>query len=465
MTNAQNTKRALLTSILAMLLCFSMLLGTTFAWFTDEATSTGNNIIAGTLDIALYQVESNKITEIKDSGPLFGEDLLWAPGHNHSVDLKIVNEGNLTLDWKMKMIPAGGAATIAESTTAAELAEVIDVYLIKENIKLPLGTLADILQNNVTIASGEMRKGDAESFTLVMEMKGEEAGNAYQGQSVGSFTIKLFAEQSGRTRVKNINELYSAIENGDTIVIVDDFTTPTNTDALFYAPSGKYIDVDGNGSTITTSGIGTKPGSGDYGYVGFIPADGEGATVRNLKVVGSGFVEVGHHPGTEDDGEEGSTGGTYIIDELVIENLISTLWITEGGKPISTAFTHYGHAVMTDCVMTGTTTLKDGYKPYDAGFVNKTTTTIYGGQYGTIYLSAQAHVTVSDGTVIDTIDSCAITTSNLGKLTICAGAKVGTINLTPPGNYKPALVIEEGAEIGKIVYQDVEYTVAEWLAR
>lgn len=460
-----NTKRALLTSIFAMLLCFSMLLGTTFAWFTDEATSTGNNIVAGTLDIALYQVEYDKVTEITNSGPLFGTDIVWAPGHNHSVDLKIVNEGNLTLDWKMKMIPAGGAATIAEPTTGAELAEVIDVYLIKDSIKLPLGTLADILQDNVTIASGEMKKGDIESFTLVMEMKGEEAGNAYQGKSVGAFDIKLFAEQSGRTRVKNTTELYSAIENGDTIVIVDDFATPTNGDTLLRAEAGKYIDVDGNGSTITTSGIGTKPGSGDYGYVGFIPANGEGAIVRDLKVVGSGFVEVGHHPGKEDDEEEGSVGGTYIIDKLVIKDLTSTLWIENGGNLISPAFSHYGHAVMTDCVMTGTTNLKDGYKPYDAAFVNTTTTTIYGGQYGKVYLANQAHVTIDGGAVIDVIDSYAITYGNLGKLTICADAKVGTINLDAPGNYKPALVIEDGAEVGKIVYEGIEYTAAEWMAR
>jgi hypothetical protein len=162
--------------------------------------------------------------------------------------------------------------------------------------------------------------------------------------------------------------------------------------------------------------------------------------------------------------------------------------------------------------MTGTTSLHDGYKPYDAAFVNKTQTTIYGGQYGTIYLSAQAMVTVEDGAVIDVIDSCAITSTSYGKLTIGEGAKVGTINLTPTGAYKPAIAIKagaevgtivyegtpkdkhpdnfiveagakigtivykgnnpafkiqinEGAEVGKIVYMDTEYTVAEWMAR
>jgi hypothetical protein len=71
-------------------------------------------------------------------------------------------------------------------------------------------------------------------------------------------------------------------------------------------------------------------------------------------------------------------------------------------------------------------------------------------------------VVVDAGTYIDIIDCDAITYNNLGKLTIKAGAKVGTINLTPKGSYKPALVIEDGAEIGEIIYKGVSYTVEEW---
>lgn len=449
-----NTKRALLTSIIAMLLCFSMLLGTTFAWFTDEATSTGNNIVAGTLDIALYHVENGKETLITDSSdPLFGTDIVWAPSHEHVVDLKIVNEGNLALEWKMKIQPA---------TEVGELAEVINVYLLKGNRRIPLDTLANILKNDRPIESGEMKNyGDTESFSIAMEMQ-KDAGNEYQDKSAGAFNITVIAEQSSRTRVKNITELYDAIKNGKPSIIVSNINTPANTESLFTAEAGKHIDVDGNGSTITTNGVGTRPGSDgsegsyDYGYVGFIPANGEDATIRDLKVAGSGFVEVGHY--------KESVGGNYIIDKLVIKNLTATLWIENCGNLIAPAFSHYGHAVMTDCVMTGTTNLKDGYKPYDAAFVNTTTTTIYGGQYGKVYLANQAHVTIDDGAVIDVIDSCAITTNNLGNLTICAGVKVGTINLIPYG-YSPALVIEDGAEVGKIVYEGIEYTAAEWMAR
>ena len=273
----------------------------------------------------------------------------------------------------------------------------------------------------------------------------------------GNVTIEKAEDVSlnAGTPVSNISGIQNAVNKGNDIIISADISTPENTETLIEAPAGKPINVDGNGATITTNGTGTAAGSSyDYGYVGFIPAKGEDATVSDLKVVGSGFVEVGHY---------GQGGGDYTINKLVVENLVATLAINNGGNNIAAAFSHYGNATMTDCVMTGTTTLKDGFKPYDAAFVNGTKTIINGGEYGTIYLAHQAHVTITNAE-IDVIDSCAIATRNLGKLTIGAGAKIGTINLTP-GSYKPALVIEDGAEVGAIVYNGVTYTAAEWNAR
>ena len=53
MTSSKSTKRALLTSVLALLMCVTMLIGTTFAWFTDSASTAVSKIQAGTLDVAL----------------------------------------------------------------------------------------------------------------------------------------------------------------------------------------------------------------------------------------------------------------------------------------------------------------------------------------------------------------------------------------------------------------------------
>ena len=74
MTNMKSTKRALVSSVFALVLCFAMLLGTTYAWFTDSVTSSGNVIQSGTLDVQLFKHTANGSVEITDdSAPLFGK--------------------------------------------------------------------------------------------------------------------------------------------------------------------------------------------------------------------------------------------------------------------------------------------------------------------------------------------------------------------------------------------------------
>jgi hypothetical protein len=181
--------------------------------------------------------------------------------------------------------------------------------------------------------------------------------------------------------------------------------------------------------------------------------------VSDLRVVGRGFVEVGHH---------GQGGGTYTVTNLIVEDLIATLHVNNGGNNVALAFSQYGTATLKNCVMTGVTTEKVGYKPYDAGFINGTKTFIEGGRYGKVYLSHQAHVTITDAE-IDTIDAYTFTSSDgkkvYGRLTVGAGAKIGTINIFTTGSYKPSLIIEDGAEVGEIIYNGVSYTVEQWRAR
>ena len=60
--NKKSTKRALLTSVLSLVLCLSMLIGTTFAWFTDSVTSSNNIIKSGRLDVALEHKDMDETT-------------------------------------------------------------------------------------------------------------------------------------------------------------------------------------------------------------------------------------------------------------------------------------------------------------------------------------------------------------------------------------------------------------------
>ena len=101
MTSSKSTKRALLTSALAIVMCVAMLIGTTFAWFTDTASTGVNKIQAGNLDVKLmYSTDMQTWKEATDQTKLFDDNALWEPGYTQVVYLKVVNAGNLALKYE-----------------------------------------------------------------------------------------------------------------------------------------------------------------------------------------------------------------------------------------------------------------------------------------------------------------------------------------------------------------------------
>ena len=100
----RQTKRALLISIVVMLVCLCMFTSTTWAWFTDEVTSAENKIQAGNLkvDLELLDKETGIWNSLKESkAPIFNYDR-WEPGYVDAKILKIENEGSLALKWVAK---------------------------------------------------------------------------------------------------------------------------------------------------------------------------------------------------------------------------------------------------------------------------------------------------------------------------------------------------------------------------
>ena len=104
------TKRALLTSVLALVLSLAMLAGTTFAWFTDTASTGVNRIVSGNLDVGLQYWgvgEDGKKTWLtaEKSEELFDKNALWEPGYTQIAYLKVKNNGNLALTYAMQITP------------------------------------------------------------------------------------------------------------------------------------------------------------------------------------------------------------------------------------------------------------------------------------------------------------------------------------------------------------------------
>ena len=107
----KHTKKALFTSVMSLVLCFAMLVGTTFAWFTDSVSSGVNTIQSGNLDIGVYYALPSDVVDgdiraenwqpVKQDESLFNNEALWEPGYTEAVFLKFVNEGSLALEYQL----------------------------------------------------------------------------------------------------------------------------------------------------------------------------------------------------------------------------------------------------------------------------------------------------------------------------------------------------------------------------
>ena len=202
----KKTKRALFNSVISLLLCFSMLLGSTFAWFTDVASSNNNVIQSGDLNAEMYysdellDVNSNEWKNANQV-PVFTYDN-WEPGYTDVKYVKIANEGSLSFKWRLSIEAAGGMT---------KLSDVIDVYYVNpvtEEItsiagKTSVGTLTGVVENRKTTDGALLPYGTTETgyttgatvLAIALHMQ-EDAGNEYQNMSIGDgFELNLIATQ------------------------------------------------------------------------------------------------------------------------------------------------------------------------------------------------------------------------------------------------------------------------------
>ena len=205
MTN-RTTKRALLTSVMALLLCFTMLLGTTFAWFTDSAVSANNKITAGTLDVDLYKwsdaTTATEITENKE--PVFDSSIIWEPGYTSVVYLSIKNNGTLALKYtvaiEVTQVSEHNLAEVMEyAVTDAQYGEVTSWVGGSKFVNAPG-------MNKTNREDVELLPGVEHFFALSIHML-EEAGNEYMADSI-TFDIRVLAGQATEEKDSFGNNTY-----------------------------------------------------------------------------------------------------------------------------------------------------------------------------------------------------------------------------------------------------------------
>ena len=229
MNNTKTTKRALLSSVMAMLICVAMLIGTTFAWFTDTASTAVNKIQSGNLDVALEMQNSDgswasaegKTLTFKTQDNRAADQILWEPGCTYELPkLRVVNNGNLALKYKIQITGIQGNA---------KLNEAIDWTI-----------------NGITLGNTftSLAVGASSEFTIKGHMQ-ETAGNEYQGLSINGIGITVYATQD-TVENDSFGNTYDADAGNDTV-----FYTLAEFNALTEIPEGvKVAYVNLNGASL-----------------------------------------------------------------------------------------------------------------------------------------------------------------------------------------------------------------------
>ena len=189
MSNRKQTKRALLTSIMALAMCVVMLVGTTFAWFTDTASTSVNKIQAGNLDIEL-QMKDAKGNWINAEGetlpflvegkiPDVGTQIFWEPGCTYYVpEVRVLNKGNLAVKFEYVNELLG---------VTGKLAEVLEPVFKTPN---------DGAGNPIDIEPEVLKPGEASpAWSFGYHMK-ETAGNEYQNETASGMCLTVVATQA-----------------------------------------------------------------------------------------------------------------------------------------------------------------------------------------------------------------------------------------------------------------------------
>ena len=226
MTKSNSTKKALVFALLSTLLCVSMLIGTTFAWFTDTASTAVNKIVAGNLDVKLeYATAWNETGEPTAWADAEGKTLnfrtadnntniLWEPGCTYKLpELRVVNNGTLALKFKVEISGVDGNTG---------LMKVINFTM----NGMELGT-------DISLA-----KGATSDVLAISAHMDEAAGNEYRNQEITGIGITVYATQdtvesdsNGNTYdenatypVKTAEGLKTALVSGGVVEIAGNIT-------------------------------------------------------------------------------------------------------------------------------------------------------------------------------------------------------------------------------------------------
>lgn len=368
------TRRALLLSVLSLMLCVSMLIGTTFAWFTDSVVSGNNRIIAGNLDVdVLYEDADGNQKSIQDVDTLFNDVTLWEPGAVAWENLTVVNLGSLALKFEFAVNFSN--ENYVEGSES-KLSDILQIAVVEGGVDKTMSRqqMIDSIDADAwtplseLYARGELYPADTEGkdsskvYGVVIYWEPGDQDNEYNLQN-GKKTndglplhidlgIGLTAWQQtyendsygpdydagqGVSHVASISELQDALLAGEDVVLVDDIEVNSAEDFMYTDSNGAllylyHVDVtiDLNGHDIVVGPDALKEGKSNANAVLLVHYStlnivGEGSIIaenKSIPVYGWAHSEINIYGGTfKTNAHERNESAVYVNNPNVTINV------------------------------------------------------------------------------------------------------------------------------------------------
>ena len=346
----KSKKSALLLSFTSLLLCFAMLAGSTFAWFTDTATTGVNKIVSGNLKVDIVDENGAHLNDLSFQDKDSKTDIRWEPGVKFLTQgFKIKNDGNLALKWKMAVNKG-----VKGETDDFDLKDVIDFSIVTID-----NTTVTPVEKEVDLAAfeGKLPSGMSEVYYLKGHMQ-ESAGNDYQNLSLNNITVTVYATQLNSefdsfnntydegaeynpTIVTSSDEAKIALSENKENIYVDlardvSFDVNEAENKLLGGVDTKLIVIDGKGCKLTFNNKNNNSG--------IVSREGTKLVIKNAVIDNSGYNEA---------------GGTWDTHDIIFNNHNSEVQLEN--VTFTNAVALSGKATLTDVKISDKKATQDAY--------------------------------------------------------------------------------------------------------
>ena len=383
------TRKALVASVVSLLLCVSMLVGATFAWFTDTVESANNIIKSGNLDIVLDYWDGDSWETVEGKSDILSEDL-WEPGYVDVAYLRLKNAGSLALKYQLGVNIVSETAGVNKAEQSFLLSDYIYFDVI-EGVNGETGAFADraaamaVATQDTKISAGYAKAATLEAgsedlyLALVAHMPttvGNEAN--HDGETVPQIDlgINVFATQADVEEdffgadydkfvlVNNAEELVAAVAEGGTVVLMDDITlaqtVKVENDVVLDLNGHDFVAESGSrpfqvyGGDLTIDATGSNVELDKYGLVDVREGD------VKISIIGGTFTgELDN--GAVIKGRANSKAEIYLkdINMSFTDSSVKGSYVYNPDKGASAETTIDGGVYNIDCGFVGNVTMKN----------------------------------------------------------------------------------------------------------